>query len=490
MLETIVQAINGVIWSPALVFLCLGSAIFFSVYLKFPQFRFFKHGIKATLNRKDSDAGISPFQSFCTSVGAKVGMGNIAGVATAIFFGGPGAVFWMWLSAILGAAAAFAESSLAQAYKILHSETGEYVGGPFYFIEKGLKIKWLAVAFALATILGPGITMCGLHTNSVASVMDNAFGTPWLVSGAVFTFFLGVVVCGGIKRIGKVSEPMSIAMCIIYIIMTIVVAILRFQELPGVFAMIFKGAFGLDAAFAGIMGSTISWGIKRGVYSNEAGQGSGAIMCAPTETSHPAAQGVVQILSVFMDTLVICSASAIIILCSGFYNVQGTDGNLIVNQAGTVDYGILYVQEGLNLVLPGTLSGKILAVATILFVFTGMMGYYYQAESATNYLFKGKKWAVIAIRVIFLSSIFSGVLMENESLWAMGDIGVGIMAWINIIAILLMCKQVKAIMKDFEEQDRLGVEPCFDPADFSIKDSSGAWTKYAEKKKDQINGKK
>lgn len=483
MLEKIVTTINNVIWSPFMVALCIGAGVFFSIYLKFPQLRFFKKGIKIALNRNDSEAGISPFQSFCTSVGAKVGMGNIAGVATAIFFGGPGAVFWMWLSALLGAASTFAESVLAQAYKIRSGEKGEYVGGPFYFIEKGLKLRWLAIAFALATILGPGVTMCGLHTNSIASVMDNAFGTPYLLSGAVFTIFLGVVVCGGIKRIANVSEPMSIVMCIIYIILTILVVILKFEELPGVFAQIFKGAFGMEPLFAGIIGSTISWGIKRGIYSNEAGQGSGAIMCAPTETSHPAKQGIVQVLSVFVDTLVICSCSALIILCSGFYNVQGADGSFIVNQAGVVEYGILYVQEGLDLVLPGAWSGKLLAFATVLFVFTGMVGYYYQAESATKYLFKGKQVAIWAIRVIFLASIFSGVLMENESLWAMGDIGVGLMAWINIIAIILMCKKVKAIMVDFEEQDRLGQDPCFNPSDLGIEDTTGAWKHYAEQKK-------
>lgn len=483
MLETVVQAINNVIWSPFLVFLCLGSGAFFSLYLKFPQFRHFKKALKLAVDRGKSNEGISPFQAFCTSVGARVGMGNLAGVATAIYFGGPGAVFWMWLIALLGSAAAFAESELAQAYKIRLGEKGEYAGGPFYFIEKGLKMKWLAVAFALATILGPGVTMCGLHTNSIASVMDNAFGTPWLVSGALFTICLGIVVCGGIKRIGSISEPMSIAMCIIYLILTIGVAVLNASALPGVFALIFKSAFGLEPVFAGIMGSTLNWGIKRGVYSNEAGQGSGAIMCAPTETSHPAKQGLVQVLSIFVDTLVICSASAVIILCSGFYNVQGADGSLIVSQAGDTPYGILYVQEGLNSVFPGNWSGMVLAIATVLFVFTGMMGYYYQAESGMNYLFKGKRGAVWAIRAIFLTSIFSGVLMENEGLWALGDTGVGLMAWFNIIAILLMCKQVKAIMVDFEEQSKKGLDPCFDPSEFGIEDTTGAWDRYAEQKK-------
>ena len=346
-------------------------------------------------------------------------------------------------------------------------------------------MKWLAVAFALATVLGPGVTMCGLHTNSIAQVMDTAFGMNWILSGAIFTILLGIVICGGIKRIGSFSEPASIIMCVLYILITIAVMLLNITKIPGVIVLIVKSAFGMESAFGGIMGSTISWGVKRGVYSNEAGQGSGAIMCAPTETSHPTKQGLVQVLSVFVDTLVICTCSAFIILCSGFYNVQGADGAMIVNQAGDVAYGIRYVQEGLNLVFPGTWAGKLLAIATYLFVFTGMLGYYYEAEAGMNYLFKGKRTAIIAIRIIFLTSIFSGVLMENEGLWAMGDIGCGLMAWFNIIAILLMCKKAKSIMIDFEEQDKKGLDPCFDPSEFDILDEAGAWDEYAARRRAQ-----
>ncbi len=482
-LATIVTTINDIIWAPPLVALCLGAGVILSIYLKFPQFRHFGKMAKLTVSAETSEEGITPFQAFATTVGSRVGMGNIAGVATAIFFGGPGAVFWMWMITLLGGASAFVEATLAQAYKEKLQGGNEYVGGPAYFIEKGLKLKWLAVLFAIATVIGPGITMPGLHTNSIANVFHNAFGTPEIVVGTILTAVLALVVCGGVKRIGKVAEILAPVMCVVYILLALIVMVLRIADLPGVIGLIVKSAFGAEAAFSGIVGSMISWGVKRGVYSNEAGQGSGAIVCAASETSHPAKQGLVQVFSVFIDTLVICSASAVIILLSGYYNVQGADGAMIVNGAGDTAYGILYAQEGLNAVIPGTWSGAILAIATIMFVFTSLMGYYYEAESNVNYLTKGSKNLVWVFRIIFIISVFSGNLIKSDALWTMGDLGCGLMAWFNIIAILLLAKKCKEILIDFEKQDKAGVEPCFDPAEFGIEDKTGAWAKYAEQKR-------
>ena len=482
-LATIVTTINDIIWAPPLVALCLGAGVILSIYLKFPQFRHFGKMAKLTVSAETSEEGITPFQAFATTVGSRVGMGNIAGVATAIFFGGPGAVFWMWMITLLGGASAFVEATLAQAYKEKLQGGNEYVGGPAYFIEKGLKLKWLAVLFAIATVIGPGITMPGLHTNSIANVFHNAFGTPEIVVGTILTAVLALVVCGGVKRIGKVAEILAPVMCVVYILLALIVIVLRITELPGVIGLIVKSAFGAEAAFSGIVGSMISWGVKRGVYSNEAGQGSGAIVCAASETSHPAKQGLVQVFSVFIDTLVICSASAVIILLSGYYNVQGADGAMIVNGTGDTAYGILYAQEGLNAVIPGTWSGAILAIATIMFVFTSLMGYYYEAESNVNYLTKGSKNLVWVFRIVFIISVFSGNLIKSDALWTMGDLGCGLMAWFNIIAILLLAKKCKEILIDFEKQDKAGVEPCFDPAEFGIEDKTGAWEKYAEKKR-------
>lgn len=487
MFDKIINTINSIIWSTPLVILCMGAGIFLSVYLKFPQFRHFKKMLKLTFTHEKSDSGISPFQAFAATVGSRVGMGNIAGVATAIFMGGPGAIFWMWVIALLGAASAFVESTLGQAYKTKLKGSGEFVGGPAYYIEHGLKSKAFAIAFAVATIIGPGMTMPGIQSNSIVQVFNSAFGIPDMVVMIILTVLTGLVVCGGVKRIGKVAEFLAPFMCVIYILMCIIVMVLRYNQIPAAFALIFKSAFGQEQAFSGIIGSMIAWGIKRGVYSNEAGQGSGAIVSSATETSHPVKQGLVQIFSVYVDTLLVCTASALIILLSGYYNVQGADGSLIVNQAGNVEYGILYVQNGLNSVLPGDWSSKIFAVATVLFVFTSLIGYYYEAEGNVNYIGKGNKAIIWVFRAIFLFSVFAGILIKNDALWSMGDLGCGLMAWFNIIAILLLCKKAKAIMKDFEYQYELELNPCFDPKEFHIEDPEGAWDIHATEKHRQMD---
>ena len=481
MFDKIVSTANNIIWSVPFVCLCLAAGLFFTIYLKFPQIRHFGKMFKFTFGKSEnSEDGISSFQAFASTVGSRVGMGNIAGVATAIYFGGPGAVVWMWIIAFLGGASSFAETALAQAYKT-RLDNGDYVGGGAYFIEKGLKCKPLAVLFAIATIIGPGLTMPGVQTQQTASVLGGSFGIPTVPTAIVLAILIFFVIAGSVKRIGKIAELLAPVMTIVYILLGLIVIFLRIGDVPGVLALMFKSAFGAEQAFAGIVGSMIMWGVKRGVYSSEAGQGSGAIVAAAAETSHPAKQGLIQTLSVFIDTIVVCTISALIILLSGFYNV--TDGtNLLVSGAGDTEYGILYAQNGLNGVLGGTWAGSIMAICAVLFVFTSLMGYYYQAESNVNYLSKNNKTALWIFRVVFSLSVFAGAVIQNDTLWSMGDLGCGLMAWFNVIAILLMCKQVKTIMNDFDEQYKLRQDAFFDPEILGIKDELKIWTKYTQKK--------
>ena len=266
----LMNGLNSVVWCMVLVFLCLGAGLWFSVKMRFPQVRMFKEMVKLLIHGEKSESGISPFQAFAATVGSRVGMGNIAGVATAIFFGGPGAVFWMWVIAFIGASSAFMESALAQAYKVRSGK--EYLGGPAYFIERALKCKPYAVAFAIVTILGPGILMPGLHVNSIASTYEEAFGANMIVVGVIFCAVFALVICGGIKRIAKTAEYMAPVMCVIYVVMGFSIILLRIKDVPSVFGMIFSSAFGVHAVFGGIVGSALSWGVKRGIYSNEAGQ--------------------------------------------------------------------------------------------------------------------------------------------------------------------------------------------------------------------------
>jgi len=481
----LMTTINNLVWSTPLVILCMLAGIYFTIRFKGGQFRLFGDMIRLIRQGSKQTDGISPFQAFAATVGSRVGMGNIAGVATALFFGGPGAIFWMWVIALFGAASSFAECTLAQAYK--NKENGEYIGGPQMFITKGLKAKPLAVAFALAAVLGPGTLMPGLQVQSIASTFKNAFGVNEMIIGVLSVILIAFVVWGGIKRIGKVAELMAPVMCVVYVLMAVVIIVMHIGEVPAVLWSIVSSAFGANQMFAGIMGSTIAWGIKRGVYSNEAGQGSGAIVSAAADCNHPAEQGLIQALSVYIDTIVICTASAAIIMLTGNYSVQAADGSMIVNNT-SAEYGILWAQDALNKAFPGTWGGKLLAIMVVLFVFTSLMGYYYQAESNMRFLFNGKPIGTWLMRIIFLLAVFSGVVVDGEVVWSMADLGVGLMAWFNVIAILLLSNKAVAILKDYEDQKKAGHDPLFDPARFGIDDPTGAWADTAEALK-KVEGK-
>ncbi len=478
---SVVMKINEYVWSLPLVLLCLGAGLWFTISLKGCQFRLFGDMIRLIRSKSEAERGegISAFQSFATTVGFRVGMGNIAGVATALFFGGPGAIFWMWLIAMIGASSSFAECTLAQAYK--KKEGKEYSGGAQVFITKGLRFKSLrkpmAFLFAIAAVLGPGTLMPGLQIYQIASTFKSAFGTPEMIVGVVSVICIAFVVWGGIKRIGHVAELLAPVMCVVYVIMAVVIIGMNIEELPAVFGSIFSSAFGANQIFAGILGAAISNGVKRGVYSNEAGQGSGAIVAAAAECSHPVKQGLIQALSVYIDTIVICTASAMIIMVTGNYNVSDGAGNLIVSNTSS-EYGALWAQDAVNQNL-GSWGGKLLAIMIALFVFTSLMGYYYQAESNMRFLFKGKKAGTYLMRGIFLLAVFSGVIVDGESIWGMADLGVGLMAWVNILAILIMSRMVRDLLKDYEKQKKAGQDPLFDPKKFGIDDDTGAWDHYA-----------
>jgi len=335
------------------------------------------------------------------------------------------------------------------------------------------------VIFAIATILGPGLLMPGLHVNSIASTYEEAFGANMILVGAIFCLVFGIVICGGIKRIASIAEYMAPVMCVIYVIMAVSIIVMKIGQVPGVLKIIVTSAFGIHPLFGGILGSAISWGVKRGIYSNEAGQGSGAIVSAAAECSHPAKQGLVQAFSVYIDTLIVCTSSALIILLTGTFNTMGADGTtMLAENIPGVEYGIRWAQNALNAAYGGTWGGKVLAVVIIMFVFTSLMGYYYQAEANVRYLFKENRKVVWGMRAVFLVSAFSGVLVNGEIIWTMGDTGAGMMAWLNIVAILLLSKKGFALLKDYEEQKKAGKDPVFDPAKFDIEDTTGVWKKY------------
>ena len=455
MLEKIVSWVNGIVWNPALVVLLIAAGLYFSFRTRFVQVRRFKLMLKSLFSKKEGEdaKGISSFEAFCIALSGRVGTGNIVGVATAIAFGGPGAVFWMWVVAFFGASTAFVESTLAQIFKFRHHSG--YRGGPFSFIEHGLGRRWLGIVFAAITIVACGLFLPTVQSNGAASALQNAFPVAPLVSGIALAAILGLVVFGGVKRIASVASVITPFMALGYIVMSLVVIGFHIHEVPAVFSAIFKGAFGLDPAVGGIIGSTIAMGVKRGIFSNEAGQGTGAIVSAATDVPHPAQQGLAQAFSVYVDTLLVCTATALMVLTSGTYNIIGANGEMI--HAGAPELANNYVnftQSAVDSVFRG-FGSQFVSVAMVFFVFTTIMAYYFYAESSIIYLFhgregKGEKVAIRVFQVLMLAAVVFGAVREADVVWQLGDIGVGLMAWVTVVTILILCPKALKALKEFE----------------------------------------
>ncbi|WP_439882673.1 alanine/glycine:cation symporter family protein [Pontibacter sp. MBLB2868] len=468
-MENIIGYVNDIVWSNALIILCLGAGIYFSIVTRFLQLRYIREMLRLLFKGESSQKGISSFQAFSVAIAGRVGTGNIAGVATAIAMGGPGAVFWMWVIAFLGSASAFVEATLGQIYKQV--KDGEYRGGPAYYIEKGLGIKWYAVLFAVATIVSMALFLPGVQSNSIASSMNTAFDIPVGVTGAAVAAFLALIIFGGVKRIGKVAEVAVPFMAGAYILMTVIIIAVNITEVPAVISLIFRSAFDIEPAFAGVFGMAISWGVKRGIYSNEAGQGTAPHAAAAAEVSHPAKQGLVQAFSVYVDTLFVCTATAFMILFTGQYNVVNPEGGFIIENLPGVAFGPEYTQQAVNTYFPSLGSGFV-ALSLLLFAFTTIMAYYYIAETNLSYLnSKGNKWLLWALRGLILAATFYGSIKTAESAWILGDIGVGIMAWLNVVAIILLRKPALLALKDYQQQRKAGIDPVFDPKKLGIENA-------------------
>ena len=467
-MEAFVNYLNGIIWSSALIYLCLGTGLYFSLRTRFLQVRHFGHMLKIMREGKSSEAGVSSFQALTMSLSGRVGTGNIAGVATAIAIGGPGAVFWMWTVAFLGASTAYIEATLAQIYKEL-DDNGSYRGGPAYYIEKAMGQKWYAWTFAVATIIAMGFCLPGIQANSIVAAMNNAWEIPALLTASVLAIGLALIVIGGVKRIANFAQVVVPVMAAGYILIAFSVVFLNIDMVPTVTKLIINSAFGLDAGYGAIIGMAVAWGVKRGVYSNEAGQGSGPHPAAAAEVSHPAKQGLVQAFSVYVDTLLICSATAFMILLTGLYNVEGADGTYLYQGLPGVDVGPSYVQAAFDTVMPG-FGSSVLAIALLFFAFTTIVAYYYIAE--TNVMFINRKvhrpWLANLLKVLVLTSVMYGGLKSADLAWALGDVGVGLMAWLNIVAIIILQRPALVALKDYEQQLDAGIDPSFDPEALGI----------------------
>lgn len=454
----LINLMNDLLWGSILVYLLVGVGIYFTVRLGFIQFRHFGHMFSVLRNsRKADSAGISSFQALCTSLAARVGTGNMAGVAVALTAGGPGAIFWMWLIAMLGMATSFAESTLAQLYKTRDND-GNYRGGPAYYMEKGLGMRWMGVLFSIFLIIAFGLVFNAVQANAIASAMNTAFDFERSYVGVGIVIISAFVIFGGIRKIARTAEIIVPVMALAYLAIAIYVMLMNIEKVPEVLALIFKSAFGLQEAAAGGLGYAIAQaminGIKRGLFSNEAGMGSApnAAASATPYPPHPASQGYVQMLGVFMDTIVICSATVAIILMSGEYVPHGEVT------------GIELTQRALTAQV-GEWGGIFVAVAIFFFAFTSIIANYSYAETNLIFLEHNNKKGLVLFRIVVLGMVMFGSLATLPTVWALADVSMGLMAIVNLVAIILLSGIVIKLAKDYNRQLDAGKVPTFDAED-------------------------
>lgn len=449
--DNLVNLLNGLIWGKILIWLLVGAGIYFTLRLGLIQLRHFGHTFSVLKGSRQSDeAGISSFQALCTSLAARVGTGNVAGVAVAITLGGPGAIFWMWVIALVGMATGFVEATLAQLFKV-RDKNGQYRGGPAYYMEKGLGARWMGVLFCLFLILAFGFVFNSVQANTISGALQGAFGIPLWLSGSAVMIFTALIIFGGLRSIARFAELAVPFMAVAYLLMAIGLIVVNIGEIPGILVQIVKSAFGFQEAAAGGMGAAIMNGFKRGLFSNEAGMGSApnAAASATPYPPHPASQGYVQMAGVFIDTLLICSASAAIILLAGPQPGEGIMlvQNALTNQVG--DWGKYF-----------------LAVIILFFAFTSIVANYFYAENCLVFLEHNKASGLLVFRLLVLGMVMFGALASLPFVWNLADLFMGLMAITNLIAILLLSNLAIKLARDYNQQRRAGKLPTFDPSQY------------------------
>lgn len=443
-LNNLISASNYILWTYVLVAMLLGCAAWFTWKTGFVQFRMIGEMVRLLKDSPSAEKGIkhiSSFQAFAVSLASRVGTGNLAGVATAIAVGGPGAIFWMWVIALLGAASAFVESTLAQLYKVKGKES--FVGGPAFYMERGLGKRWLGILFAVLITITFGFAFNTVQSNTICAAMDGAFGIEALPMGIILTFLTLLIIFGGIQRIAKVSSIIVPIMALGYIAIALFIVLLNIEKIPAVFELILSSAFGWEQAVGGGMGAALMQGIKRGLFSNEAGMGSAPNAAATAHVSHPVKQGLIQTLGVFTDTLIICTCTAFIIL----FSPAPLDG--------TVE-GVQLTQLALTYHI-GDLGSVFIAIALFLFAFSSILGNYYYGEANINFITKNKR-VLIAYRVLVASMVLFGALASLDLVWGLADITMGLMTICNLIAISLLGKLAFRLLKDYRSQKRAGIK--------------------------------
>ncbi len=445
-----INVINGHLWGWLLIYTLIGVGILFTVSLFGVQIRLLPQSIKLMLcSRNKTTKSLTPFQAFVVGLASRVGVGNIAGVAIAIVAGGPGAVFWMWLTALIGMSSAFAESSLAQLFKI-KDEDGHYRGGPAYYIEKGLKQRWLGIVFALSLVMTFAFAFNSVQANSIVAATE-IWGWKKELVGVALVIMTAPIIFGGIKRVSRVAEVVVPLMAVLYLLLALYIIGTNIQMIPAVLKSIVLNAFGLDQAVGGVVGGAVAaamqMGIKRGLFSNEAGMGSAPNAAAAADVPHPVNQGMIQMLGVFVDTIVVCSCTAAIILLSGTHLSSDLAG-VQLTQAALISQ-------------LGPWGGDFLAVTLFLFSYSSIIGNYAYAESNVQFI-KNNNTIMTIFRVLVLIMVYFGSVNKMALVWDMADASMGIMALINLAAITLLAPIVWTLYRDYMSKRKAGQEPVFD----------------------------
>lgn len=480
-MQEIVNILVGYIWGNALVILALGSGLYFTIMTRGVQFRYLKQMILLLKEGKSSAEGISSFQAFCLALSSRVGVGNIAGVATAIAAGGPGAIFWMAVMGVLGGASAFAESTLSQIYK--EKLDGQYRGGAPYYIERGLRWKPFAILMAAVICISYGLLVPGIQSNTIADAAQNAFNIPPIITGVVITIMMAYLIFGGVKRLANYADKIIPLMALLYVVLMFVILGSNIGQVPAMFKLILSSAFGTDAVFGGIIGLAVSWGVRRAVFSSMAGAGEATFSSAAAEVSHPVKQGLIQGFSIYIDTVIVCVATGLMILVTGMYNVIPPGGAPLVEHIPGIAAGSAWSQLAVSSVFPNAGAGFV-AIAIFLFAFTTLMAYYYIAETTVVFLDRKIKYPVLKLilKIVFLITMFSGSIQSVDLMWGFGDIGFGSMSYLNLIAIILLSKPLFRTFKDYERQFKEGKDPIFDPRVAGVKNAD-LWIEISDKYK-------
>ena len=461
-------SVDNFVWGLPLVIFSLGCGLLFSILLKFPQIRLFRQMIRCSFPTQKTGSGMSAFQALSIAIGGRVGTGNITGTASAIFFGGPGSIFWMCIMALVCSASAYIESSLAQVWK-QKAEDGD-VGGPSFYMDRGLKARPVGLFYAILSIVFL-INFAGLQANAFSSIVTVSFGVAPIAVAAAYSILVAVVILGGAKRVANVADKIVPLMSIAYVAVALVILAVNAAEIPAMISMIVTSAFGTDAVFGGIVGSAVSWGVRRGVFSNEAGLGTGAWVAGCADVSHPAKAGLAQVFSVFI-CLCICIATGLMILITDCYNVMDESGAFIVEYIkGNYDISATLAVDAM---FPG--FGVIfISFAMFLFTFTTVMAYFIYLRGAYNYIFGRRAQTVkrvgLAVNIATVVFTFFGPLVSSQAIWSFASALCGILSLVNIACLVFMFKPGVAVLRDYERQLKKGIDPVFIPENCGVQNA-------------------